>query len=152
MSWLTDRQLNRCVRLNADKSTSLAFQGVHMIDKLPRAVTHYPCLIIINTQSFNTPGEHWIAAFIGENRRGEIFDSLASRIPVLLERWMNTFSLSHGRNNLQYQHPLSSRCGAYVLFFVLHRLKTPDCIRQNFTSSLYDNERRVSLFYSKLKK
>ena len=152
MSWLTDRQLIHCVKRNADMATLLAFQGVHMIDKLPQAVTHYPCLLIVNTQAFNTPGEHWIAAFIGENRRGEIFDSLAISIPALLLRWMNRYTISFRRNTLQYQHASSSRCGAYVIFYVLNRLKNPQCIRENFNSSLHKNEQRVSVFYRGLKK
>lgn len=152
MSWLSERQLIRCVERNADVATLQAFQGVSMIDTLPQAVTHYPCLIIINTQAHNTPGEHWIAAFIGENRRGEIFDSLAMAVPILLNRWMNMFSISFQRSTLQFQHPASATCGAYVLFYVLKRLNNPHCVRENFSSSLSDNEQRVSAFYQTLKK
>lgn len=152
MSWLTERQLLRCVKRNADAATLQAFQGIFAIDKLPQAVTHYPCFIIINTQAYNTPGEHWIAAFIGKNRRGEVFDSLAMPIPNLLMRWMNTYAFSFRQNHLQYQHPLSGRCGAYVLFYVLNRLQNPQCIRKYFGSSLHDNERHVSHFYRLLKK
>lgn len=152
MSWLSEAQLLRCIQLNADAQTLQAFQGVYTMDRLPQAVTHYPCLIIINTQAHNTPGEHWIAAFIGANRKGEVFDSLALPITNTLIRWMNTYACAFRRNSLQYQHPLSSRCGAYVLFYVLKRLKHPQCVRNNFSSSLHDNERRVSDFYRMLKK
>lgn len=152
MSWLSEKQLIRCIKRNADEATLDAFQGVYMIDELPQAVTRYPCLIIINTQAHNTPGEHWIAAFVGKNRRGEIFDSLAMAVPILLNRWMNTFAISFQRNNLQYQHPTSARCGAYVLFYVLKRLNKSKCVRENFSSSLSDNEQRVSEFYQMLKK
>lgn len=152
MSWLTEKQLIHCIKRNADADTLQAFHGVFTIDKLPQAVQHYPCLLIINTQAHNTPGEHWIAAFVGENRRGEVFDSLAMPTPTLLLRWMNTYACSFRRNSLQYQHPLSARCGAYVLFYVLNRLKKPQCIHENFSASLHNNEQYVSEFYRMLKK
>ena len=151
MSWLSEQRLLQCVRRNADDATLRAFQGIHPVDKLPPAVHHYPCLIIVNTQAHNTPGEHWIAVFIGENRQGEIFDSLALVPATSLNRWLNNFACSHRRNVLQYQHPLSSRCGAFVLFYVLNRLRNPKCIKQHFDYSLYENEKRVQQFYDSLK-
>ena len=151
MSWLSEQELIRRIERNADNATLEAFQGVYTMDKLPQAVTRYPCLIIVNTQSHNTPGEHWIAVFIGKHRRGEIFDSLALPPTNSLIRWLNRYTCSFRKSYLQYQHPLSSRCGAYVLFYVLNRLRNPKCIIQNFKSSLPDNEKRVLTFYSTLK-
>ena len=152
MSWLSERDLMRCIKLNADDATLRAFQGIYSMDKLPNAVKQYPCLIIINTQSHNLPGEHWIAAFIGKNRQGEIFDSLALSPANSLIRWMNTYARTYRRNHLQYQHPLSSRCGAYVLYYVLKRLQNPKCVINKFTPSLYENEQRVLDFYRLLRK
>ena len=100
MSWLTQHQLLRCVQRNANQATLQAFQGIHMIDDLPHAITSYPCIIIVNTQAHNTPGEHWIAAYIGKDRRGVVFDSLAMPVPLFLRRWMNTYAFSCRTNHL----------------------------------------------------
>lgn len=151
MSWLSEDEIRRFIKRNADKATSAAFQGVFPMSKLPHAVNAYPFFMIVNTQSHNLPGEHWITIFIGSNRRGEIFDSLALPLSNRLVKWMNTFCISFTKNSLAYQHPLSARCGVYALYFVLNRLQDPNCMSLRFTKSLNDNEERVMKFYRKLK-
>ena len=151
MSWLSDNEIRGFIRRNADETTLGAFQGVFPISRLPHAVNAYPFFMIVNTQSHNLPGEHWIAVFIGSNRRGEIFDSLALPLSNRLVRWMNAFCFSFRRNSLAYQHPLSARCGVYVLYFVLNRLHDPNCMSLKFGESLSENEERVMKFYHKLK-
>ena len=151
MSWLSEQEIVRFINRNADRETLDAFQGVFSMDALPTAVTRYPFLMIVNTQARNTPGEHWISVFIGKDRRGEIFDSLALPVSNVLIRWMNIFSHSFVWNRLQYQHPLSARCGIYALFYVLKRLRNSKCITESFNASLIDNEKYVIAFYRMLK-
>ena len=151
MSWLSEDEIQRFIKRNADKATLDAFQGVFSISNLPHAINAYPFFMIVNTQSHNLPGEHWITVFIGSNRRGEIFDSLALPLSNRLVKWMNAFCVSFTKNSLAYQHPLSARCGVYALYFVLNRLQDPNCMSLRFTKSLIDNEERIMKFYRNLK-
>lgn len=151
MSWLSGTELQRKIYRNASNETLQAFHGVFAIDKLPFAVPHYPFFMIVNTQSHNLPGEHWIAVFIDANKRGEVFDSFALPLTQSLIRWMNGFTRSFTKNHLTYQHELSSTCGAFVLFYVLHRLHDPMCMTRIFSSSVLLNDSIVRNYYQSLK-
>ena len=146
MSSLTGRQIEKAIYSHADDATRKAFHGVHSMDQLPFAVPHYPFFMIVNTHPHNLPGEHWIAVFIDQYRRGEVFDSLALPIPKPLAQWLNQFTRSQERNSLAYQHPLSYSCGAFAIYFVFHRLHS----KVTFSSSLYDNDKKVVSFYDSL--
>ena len=148
MSWLSGKDLIKKIKRNADGTTLAAFHGVFPIDNLPFAVPHYPFFMIVNTQAHNLPGEHWIAIFIDVNRRGDIFDSFALPPSNMLLRWMNRFTRSFTSNRFTYQHPLSSTCGAFTLYFVLHRLHNSDCMTEAFTTDIVINEERIRHFYA----
>lgn len=151
MSWLSGSELKRKIFRNASVETLQAFHGVFSMDKLPFAVPKYPFFMIVNTQSHNLPGEHWIAIFIDENKKGEIFDSLARPTAQPLIRWMNQFTRSFTKNHLRYQHVLSSMCGAFVIFYILHRFRDSNCMTKHFTSSLVENDSRIYLYHKSLK-
>ena len=147
MSWLTTKELIEKVKRNADGATLAAFHGVFPIDELPFAVPHYPFFMIVNTQSHNLPGEHWISVFIDANRRGDIFDSFALPLSNVLIRWMNRFTRSFTSNRFTYQHPFSASCGAFTLYFILHRLHNSDCMTEAFTTDVVINEQLIHHFY-----
>ena len=146
MSWLSGQEIENAIYRNADDVTHEAFQGVFSIDQLPFSIPHYPFFMIVNTQSHNLPGAHWITVFIDKNRCGEVFDSLALPIPKRLSQWINHFARSLTRNHLMFQFPLSDSCGAFAVYFVLKRLNTPVTFSKSFT----DNERIVRDFFRKL--
>lgn len=150
MSWLTNKELETKIKQHGDKATRDAFYGVFSIDNLPFAVPRYPFFMIVNTQAHNLPGEHWKTVFIDKDRRGEVFDSLALPLTNTLIRWLNRFTRTFTVNHLAYQHPLSASCGVFAMFYVLHRLKNPNCVTTMFTASLHDNESRVLDFYHML--
>ena len=153
MSWLSSRQLVNKVRRNADEKTWRAFYGVYPIDNLPKFIPHLPIFIIVNTDTHNLPGTHWKCIFIGKDRRGEIFDSLAQPINDMLVRWINRFTRKWKTNHKCYQRSSSSTCGAFVLYFILSRLAAPslETVTKVMKHSLYDNECFVRSFYHSLK-
>lgn len=150
MSWLSDVDLEKKIKQHADKATRDAFYGVFSMDSLPFAVPHYPFFMIVNTQAHNLPGEHWKTVFIDKNKRGEVFDSLALPLANTLIRWLNRFTRSFTVNRLAYQHPLSASCGAFAVYFVLHRLENKNCVTDMFKYSLHVNVNRALAFYSML--
>ena len=153
MSWLTVKSLSTKVRKNARRKTLEAFSGIYSIDTLPTFISCRPFLMIVNTHTHNLPGEHWIAIHIDENKNGELFDSLAIPVNNTLIRWLNTFTNKWKTNSRSFQHPTSSTCGAFVLYFILNRLHVKDfeSITAVFTSSFPVNERFVTNFYRALK-
>lgn len=151
MSWLTTEEIGSIIRKFGDEKTKTAFMGIFPIDKLPRRITKLPALLIINTHTKNLPGEHWKAIYISSQRRGEVFDSFALPISLYLQKWINTFT--HGRwkqNSRSIQHPSSTICGIYVLYYVLNRLKTDDLksIMDTFGESKTENDRLMMKFFS----
>ena len=153
MSWLSNRTLANKVRKNATTKTQNAFHGIYSIDKLPSSIPSRPFLAIVNTHTHNLPGEHWLAIYIDENKNGELFDPLALPVSNNLIRWLNGFTVKWKTNKRSFQHPLSTTCGSFVLYFILNRLHVSDFERITtlFTSSPFANEQFVRMFYSALK-
>ena len=143
--------MTRLIQRHADKPTREAFQGIYPMDALPKAIAQYPFFMIVNTQAHNLPGEHWICVFIDKNRRGEVFDSLALPLRNSLIRWMNRFARTITSSHLNYQHPLSATCGAFVLYYILHRLQDAKCMSRKFDSSVASNETRIMSYFRSLK-
>ena len=153
MYWLSNKLLARKIRDNALQETQNAFHGIYSIDDLPKHIPTRPFLIIANIHTKNLLGEHWIVIFIDKNKNGEIFDSLALPVSHLLTQWMNKFTVKWKCNKRTLQHPLSSTCGAFTLYFILNRLYVPnmDSITAAFDSHLATNERFLESFYESLK-
>ena len=123
MSWLTGIELESLIRTYADDETEAAFLGIFALDTLPKSIQQLPVLFVVNTQTSNLPGQHWVAVYISSEKRGEVFDSLTSPISLTLMRWMNTFTFKWKRSKRMIQNPLSAYCGAFVAYFVLTRIK-----------------------------
>ena len=153
MSWLSDVKICEKVERNGDEKIQKAFYGVCPLDELPRFIPHLPIFIVVNTQTHNLEGDHWKTIFIDKNRNGEIFDSLAQPLNAMLITWMNRFTRRWKRNYKIYQHPNTTTCGAFALFYIFKRL---NCASLNafthfLSPSLYANESLVRHFYKTLK-
>ena len=147
MSNLSDDQIARLIKAYTKDKDS--FLGVFPINTLPHRVSHYPACMVINTQSHNLPGQHWLSVFITSDKRGEVFDSLGLPLSNYLIRWLNRFTKSWTYSRKIYQPLLSDKCGAFAIYFILNRLqgRTP-----KFTNSPIANDQLVSVFYETLVK
>lgn len=154
MSWLNGEALENLINKYGDEETKKAFLGVFAMDTLPKRITKLPILLIVNTHMVNLPGEHWMAIYISSTRFGEVFDSLSSPVNIHLQRWLNTFTRRWMKSNTMIQNPLSSTCGAFVLFYVLTRLKSKSlksCLKF-FSRNWYKNDHLILNFVKDLKK
>jgi len=152
IKWLTTLDLENHIRQNASEKINKAFLGVYPINCLPRKIPYLPVLFIINTNSNNLPGQHWKAVYVSKDKIGEIFDSLATPISLQLQHWMNTFTKRWTPSLLTIQNPLSPSCGAYVIYYVLTRLKhktLASCLKP-FTINVFLNEDFVTKFFTLL--
>ena len=115
---ITNSVLHRLAR--KDYKLRRCFLGVFPINRLPY-IRRYPAALIVNTDTHNLPGQHWIAVYIDENKLGEVFDSFGRLPPTRLQRWMNVNcrrGWTYSANALQF--PFSTNCGAFCLYCLLH--------------------------------
>lgn len=153
MSWLSDDAIKQKVQHNADEATWQAFDDVYSVDTLPSTIRHYPIFIVLNTHPHNLQGEHWKVIFIHQDRRGELFDSLALPPNIPTQQWLKKHTRQWKTNARAFQHPLSSSCGAFVLYFILKRLRSRrfETLTQKFSSNVHVNEKMIRKFYNDLK-
>jgi len=71
----------------ANKILDETFQGVFPLDLLPRKKSTNT-MFIINTDTSNLPGSHWIAVVV-RNNEAYCFDPLGFPPPLKLAYWMN---------------------------------------------------------------
>ena len=112
--------------LMSDPYARRVFRGVYPRNKLPAYVT-YPSIFIINTDTSDKPGLHWVAVSFNSFGYGEYFDSFG--IPPLHSEILN-FVQRHSFHPYRYnsrflQDMTSSTCGLYVIYYVL--LKSRGC-------------------------
>lgn len=147
MSSLSDAQMVHVIRKFAPPETKKAFLGVFPINRLPERITQYPAIMIVNTQSHNLPGEHWLSVYISKERYGEVFDSLGLPLSNRLSRWLNKFTKKWRTSRRVYQNPLSDKCGAYALYYVFNRIQNH---KLHLTTSPIVNDEIVMVFYNTL--
>jgi len=92
-----------------------SFRGVYPIDRIPRL---RPGVFVVNNQSANLGGQHWMAVSVGENFRIYYFDPLGFPPPMLLVKQLGAAEIKY--NKIQYQDPLSTDCGRHVIRFCLN--------------------------------
>ena len=151
MSWLSDRQLELAIYAHGDRNVGHAFQGIYSVDNLP-SVVRPPAFIVLNTDTHNLPGKHWMVIFIDEDLCGEVFDSLALPVSDFIIRFMNRHSRQWICNQVAYQPVTSTRCGVYVLYYVTQRLyysSLKDFCR-TLSANVNVNERAMTRFYDSL--
>lgn len=149
IKWLTTLDLQNFINTFGSAKTRAAFLGVFSLNHLPRSVPRLPALFIINTNTNNLPGEHWKAIYVSNKREGEVFDSLAMPVELILQHWMNLFTRKWIASTLTLQNPLAPSCGAYVLYFVMTRLQHASLktFLANFSSNVIKNDKYVEQFY-----
>ncbi len=127
------------------------FLNVFSRRNLPSQIKSYPTSLIINTDTINLPGKHWVAIYINKRRRGEYFDSFGRPPSTIIASWLNRYCLhwSSTNTNKVIQNPLSYLCGAYVLFYVNERplVSNASTLLRQFTKDLHQNDKRVLKYY-----
>lgn len=122
------------------------FLNVYARNELPNSVPFYPCSLIINTDTNNLPGKHWIAIYVTKQKSAEYFDSFNQPPPLDVALWMNRFSWKWKRVTVYpIQSPLSLQCGGYVLYYVNERpVDSVKKLLRPFSKDCYANERYIT--------
>ena len=127
------------------------FLCVYSRRNLPSHIKSYPASLIINTDTRNLPGKHWVAIYINKRKRGEYFDSFGRPPSMDISSWLNRYCVHwHSVNtNKVLQHPFSSLCGAYTLFYVNERplVRSAMTLLRQFTRNLWQNDKLMLKYY-----
>ena len=153
MSWLSNADIEQALAHYDDDRVKHAFRGIYPNDALPKTSQLKPPLfLIVNTDPHNLPGRHWKVIYIGEQYHGEVFDSLALPLSNHVIQFMNQHTVKWKTNRQMFQHPQSTQCGVYVLYYVTQRLNhvSLHSLCQTLSSNLTQNEKSMSRFYRRL--
>ena len=103
--------------LKKDSQAKKIFKKVCALDEIE--TPSYPSAYVINSDTCNKKGEHWVVVYFDKNRRGEYFDSYGLSPAVLgLEAYMDRFSLDWIYNRKTIQSLFSNVCGHYCVYFI----------------------------------
>ena len=109
-------------------------------------VTHFPCFLIVNVDSSDMIGSHWLAIGIFKDTI-EVFDPLGFtifnwvRVPCDLLDFLHRMSLSREvKVSPRIQSDKSTNCGFYCIFYIILRRFT---VLRNIVS-------RFSIIFSKM--
>lgn len=129
--------------LKTNPATSNYYQGFNTFDiPLPDSLTK-PAIIVLNTDNFEGPGEHWCVANFLANDVCEFFDSYGKKpcyynFDKILYAHCKTIVYNPFR--VQGNLPM---CGHHILFFILKRYNGVSAAE--ILNSLYS---KTDLFYN----
>lgn len=123
-------------------------------------------LMIINYDTCDEPGSHWVAVFINKNKKIEYFDSYGM-LPIYSSVTEKLSDLSHNKglafNKIRFQGN-STVCGQYCLVYLLLKArgyslkqvqnifhKTETFVERDLVANYFINEKFGQLFSSPLK-
>ncbi len=129
--------------LKNDEKTSTFFIGVFARDRLPN-LKKKKCCLVLNTDSHEKPGEHWLAIYVDENGFGEFFDSYANnpeRFGLINYLNKNCRIWTYNKQIIQGN---SNFCGYYCVLFLLFRARNKaNKFFSYFNSSLENNDLKI---------
>lgn len=135
--------------LKADIFARRVFRGIFPRDGLPAFVVSKPSIYVINTDTHDRPGLHWVAVFFDSFGYCEYFDSFgfAPLYQDILSFIQRNTCRPYKHNTRFLQDVTSSACGLYVVYYVLmksrghslHRILRPFSSRCQWA-----NDKKVS--------
>ena len=132
--------------LNSNPLTSQLFQGCFPCDRPPPQITRLPSVLIINLDSQNSGGSHWIALIYTKGRKVFYFDSLALPISKCISNhFLKNFSIL--KNVHTYQSSLAKTCSHHcisLVYFLSLNYSFPQYIK------LLDSQPNPDLFVTKI--
>ena len=106
--------------LQQDQYVGPIFCGVYPINHLPPIRDG---AYVINTAPHDHPGLHWVAVMVN-GKSAEYFDSYGGEPIDVLRQWGKRKRWSN--NPIPLQSPLTSVCGQYCIYYLLHRARGID--------------------------
>ena len=138
--------------MSGDTHSARHYIGTFAADTLPRYAPR-PSLIVMNNLASHTAGEHWLAATIDAQGRGEFFDSYG-RPPLVKNHreFMNRNCTRWDYNETCLQSIGSDVCGQYCVMYLLHRahgINLSDYVQSYFSNDTIKNDEIVSAMFER---
>jgi len=86
------------------------------------------------------PGSHWVAFFVDHSNRAEYFDAYGEEPKLRSFRSFLEKAASWRHNQVKIQGGVSTACGQFCLFYLLHRARGVSMARITAVFSLTDFE------------
>ena len=127
------------VVLKQDRYVGSIFGGVYPVNRLPPIRNG---AYVINTAPDSHPGLHWVALMV-KGDSIEYFDSYGGEPSFKLRRWGK--SKHWTTNPFPLQSPLTSVCGQYCVYYLLHRARGIELnvLLMDFVADVDDNDKLV---------
>ena len=94
--------------------------GVFPLNKLPQAL-HAPANLIVNTDTHNLPGEHWLGVSYQKDGTVYAFDSFGFFYPRILRVYFNKIRRTRPviYNRIHYQSIHEQTCALYCIAWLI---------------------------------
>jgi len=94
------------------------FLNVYSLDTLPKTSgPFYDTSLIINTDTHNLPGQHWVAIHARKDE-AYYFDSFGQPPPTTIATWLSKYYSKWTSNTRQVQSINSNFCGYFCIHFL----------------------------------
>lgn len=126
--------------MEADKFTRNVFCGVFAADALPKTIVRKPSAYVVNCDTSDLNGSHWVAIFVDGDDKVEFFDSYG--VPPLSKyhvNFLNTISKHWVYNKTCLQSMTSSVCGHYCCLYIGARCRNISL--RNFISRFFPHDK-----------
>ena len=128
------------------------FKGVYAIDQIARLKRIAPSAYVFNTKPTGTPGEHWLAVYITENRKAVYFDSFGFRPQhTQIIRFLKKHSTKWTFSRKIIQNPFTVTCGEHCIVFLtrFHRFKQIRLTVKPYGNNLLKNDQWALKFVTR---
>ena len=130
------------------------FLGCYSDDEISKLILKPTCFLIVNLDTSNRPGSHWVALGIFKNSI-EVFDSLGfdllswPTVPHGLLSFLHRVSFRKRIKVIpRIQSKRSTLCGIFCVFYIILRSRfSLSTILAYFTSSLATNDSKLIRFF-----
>lgn len=115
-------QLRCCIRCD---STLRGRVEVYAADMLPGRLNNFPAGLIVNTDTHDKSGKHWIALYFRDEVNAEFFDSYGHSVDYYnsyFDYYLHKHAENVTVNEKRIQGDATDVCGLYCLFYLRKRL------------------------------
>jgi hypothetical protein len=109
-----------------------------------------PAVFVVNTDTSNKPGSHWVCFYFPKSNYAEFFDSLGNSPDYYWNSFKNFLIANSSRyfyNTNRIQDYKSQLCGEYCIYYILERCQGVSFkhIINGFSQTFYDlNDYKIS--------
>ena len=132
-----------------DQEIRKIFKGVYPIDLIPDYLES-PSLIIVNLDSSEKKGSHWVVLHYVTSHIVEHFDSIGRKPDEHISNILFTEKLTYKYNNKRLQSMYTNTCGLFCLFYSYYSSRNENMVKilDRFGNTFKENEVIVIKFYN----